>query len=227
VSILRDDNDDEPIGEVINCLFETSYNTINTVHLVSNCQFVKCKGEIFTFDGSFYSCNEPVRIEKCNIYNSSMTCYHRDDGIDTCYSRCLIYFIHGNEYIVSDCLFDGINCKGGITNKEIIDIYCANHDSAPKVTVKNCSFKNCVSEEDEEFEPIKIGEIFYTGVFNNKKTPVQYTKIINCQGLENINKESKEAKDIHIQTKTKNGILIGSTIEADEVGVGGFDPRTA
>ena len=45
--------------------------------------------------------------------------------------------------------------------------------------------------------------------------------------MDNLGKDGYEANDYQIQMKTKDGLLIGSTIEADDVGIGGFDPATA
>ena len=221
VDVLKDYKSDEPFGKVLNCLFENSFNVIDTVILVSNCQFIGCRQNIISIAMNYHG--DPVRVENCSFYNSSMDDY-KYNGNRSClfgnpyYCPGFIYFSSDNKYYISDCIFDGINCHEATLGR-ILDIH-GSHDNPSEVTIKNCSFKNCVAAK----EPIKMGDVFFTGVFNNKRTPVKYTEIINCKGLENINKEGKEAKNIPIQMKAKDGTAIGSSIEADDIGIGGFDP---
>jgi hypothetical protein len=228
VNILRDDyvNSNEPAGEVLDCLFEFSSNAINTVNLVSNCQFIGCRQEILRFHENRRSCNAPVRIENCNFYNSSGTCF--ENVLDY---HGLIQITGHHKYFVSDCVFDGINTETNIDkyNPHILDIYWDGSSSVINVTVENCSFKNCFGINEKEpicmgQEMIPAGLGFFTGMPKYKEQLVRFTEIINCKGLENINKEGKEAKEIPIQMKAKDGTAIGSSIEADDVGIGGFDP---
>lgn len=187
-------------GEVINCVFEDCESVIKSGSdtKILNCQFVKCKNRIISV-----SSNGNALIEFCEFYNIEYEKSNKENS-DAC-----LYFerLYREASVVRKCIFNGVNIENGF----LIMGEVRERKITPAVRIEECNFQNCVTKR-ESGKIIKEYQLYYYGFFGNKKTELIATEVINCTGLDKVNKENGHTEYDITKLKAHTGINVGATI---------------
>lgn len=179
-----------------NCCFKqcTDILTLKINTNITNCQFLQCDAELISAQHYFGG----VHIEFCeflNIKANDKNCISLKRGKDK----------SSKENIIRKCIFNGIQ----INNTFLIATEGFEKPYDTTLFVEDCTFMNCSTKRDSG----KIIKTFleYNSLF---KKPLYWkvVNIINCKGLDNINKEASEITNVNEKNETTSGEKIGATL---------------
>ena len=187
--------------------------------VVSNCQFVNCKGE--TLITSDY--NAEIKVEDCEFLNIRLV----EDGF-TYYFRSMIVFSTADTKFanagrwseVNRCIFNGIciSRKSNRTPKsdEHAYIICAQVTSVDKfkfarARVADCTFTNCASVNSKLINTEPYDSLF------GKKHNYMAVSSRNNSGLNNIGAPSSfvASSNVKLKETDANGNKIGSSLSVN------------
>lgn len=197
---------------VDNCTFVHCTNIVETdddAH-ISNCQFIACYGKLIFPKGY----NGGVTIEFCEFVNTvNKLKYSSTWNPESC-----IVFRRDKESrtkvnYLRKCIFDGVNLGDTF-------LISANGFEKPYGTVtyiEDCDFRNCKTERSS-------GQIIkeflqYDKLFK-KNVDYHANEVRNCRGLDKINKEKSEVRNIIEKTVSTEGNPIGTamvTLSSDQL----------
>jgi len=182
---------------ITDCVFENCSDVLNlgSRSKVSYCQFVHC-GDTIIEAGS------GATIEKCEFYNVKQPDTERSKYQQNHDGICLTRYSDGNEILLRNCVFDGINYARFISYSNSKKPLFAKNST--NIGVENCVFKHCVAGVIDKKN------------YDSKNSETAIT-IKNCTGLEQTG--GGQAENIVIRQTTDSGEPIGTSIEESEVGV--------
>jgi hypothetical protein len=205
------------------CLFEDCEQIFNGTHCkldLKYSQFIGCKNKIVD------SCSE-AEIAHCEFFN-----YRADfRGYD---SNCFSFtdYSKNNLKTISDCLFDGM-----FFNDNASFISCTTDKKRLNgVTIKKCKFLNCVKEKSalhvlqesiggilnrNRVEFINQNSTTY-GLFGSTNE-IKTIDIIDCTGLDLVNKQGDTSSNIAIRHETPTDELIGVNLNEVRTGLSGIE----
>lgn len=187
---------------------------------LSNCQFIHCRGEKLVT--SRY--NSQVTIEDCEFADIHMI----DNG--GLYYDCSVINISGAEKKIANanmqskiqrCSFNGVCISHGegkvLSGKEysgyVISVWIQNYEKFkyPRVTVENCTFTNCASEQST-----LINREPYDSVFGSRHNYIAIS-VRNNYGLDHIGDPSSfvTSSDVKLKETDANGNKIGSSLSVN------------
>lgn len=187
--------------------------------MVSNCQFVNCKGEELITSGL----NAEVKVEDCEFSNIRLV----EDGF-TYYFRSMIVFGTADSKFanagrwseVNRCIFNGIciSRKSNRTPKsdEHAYVICAQVTSVDKfkfarARVADCTFTNCASVNSKLINTEPYDSLF------GKKHNYMAVSSRNNSGLNDIGDPSSFVASSNVKLKEidANGNKIGSSLSVN------------
>ena len=187
--------------------------------VVSNCQFVNCKGEELITSGL----NAEVKVEDCEFSNIRLV----EDGF-TYYFRSMIVFGTADSKFanagrwseVNRCLFNGIciSRKSNRTPKsdEHAYVICAQVTSVDKfkfarARVADCTFTNCASVNSKLINTEPYDSLF------GKKHNYMAVSSRNNSGLNDIGDPSSfvASSNVKLKETDANGNKIGSSLSVN------------
>lgn len=193
------------LGLVDNCTFINSTNIISVSKLtvIQNCQFVSCYDRLI----NIYNKKGENSIKYCQFINTK------------CKRESVINFSCDKHTVtnkIKKSIFDGIDLTEGYiiscgNDPEYEDFTWLSNTPEPAddiVDIEECDFRNCITNVEDG--NVIDGYVYWTSGFFSNSEKKDVVNIINCRGLDKINKEGKEANIVEIKTKSTEGEPIGN-----------------
>ena len=210
----------EIIAEAVdNCIFDCSTSRFD-VQNINGSVFDSCTNKFDSYTGiiNIRSCQfiswSGALINNSSIAFSISHCAFHNTSLDL--DNSLILYNNPGEWnkvlssrksLIYDCLFDGaridsgflVKCRSSTTSKSVDDIF---------LELKQCRFKNIRTRRTDG--EIINKTILYKSLLSSKT--VKVAQIIDCQGLDLINKEGDISENTERWTRTDDGRQIGASL---------------
>ena len=166
---------------------------------INNCQFVRCHNRLIEWHvGKTYEEEEKV-IENCEFINISSM------------SLGCIELNNINDARIVGCTFNGINLESCYLISTSINEWYRRETSYNQI--ENCKFQNCVTSVwDQKIIQEEVSYFSGFGIFQTEKS-YRTIKVINCEGLNEVNKGKSEVEKYNIKTRNSMNQTIGAVLE--------------
>lgn len=211
-NIIGDSCENKKLINIKNCVFDRCTAVVNDVGRgvnIQKCQFIGC------YDKLIAARETAVYIAYCEFENirsafEKVGRYFTDAEYRTC---ILLPELEGsNKNVIENCTFNGIymqkikdDIDAGffIASKDVCDV-----PSHLFTIIRNCCFKNC--RTDRTSNSLIKQKVKYVKIFGRDRY-YQICDILDCDGYENVGKESDHVENCVLWETDETGNIIGAS----------------